>query len=291
MRDDPILVLGSSGKLGGAVARQLRAAGYTIRAATRNPDPADPAAVRFDWSSPLTWMPAVDGCRQVLLVVRPLDVTAAAIVPGFLQDCAALGVEHVVFVSALGADVQVTGPLGLVESYLRHGDLAWTILRPNFFMENFSHGWLLPQLRASGTIELAAGSGRTTFVSVEDVAAAAVKVIGDPAARGRAHDLTGDDPMSHTAVAAALTRASGRPINYVEATEDEMRRAGQRAGLPGGSLEYLLTLYAFVREGLAARKTRDLEPLLGRKPRRFDDFARDNAGAWRVTVAAGGAGA
>ncbi len=282
MSDAPILVLGSSGKLGGAVVRQLRHAGYTIRQATRNPDPSDPAMVRFDWTSPLTWAPAAEGCRQVFLTARPLDVAAAAIVPGFLDECADVGVEHVVFSSSLGTDIQVTGPLGLVESYLRHCGLGWTILRPNFFMENFSHGWLLPQLQSHGRIQLAAGAGRTSFVSVEDVAAAAVTVLADPAARNDVHDLTGGDPMSHTAVAAALTRASGRPINYHEQTVEEMRIAGQRAGLPGGSLEYLLSLYGMVRDGLAARKSDDLRKLLGREARTFDEFAAANADVWRV---------
>ncbi len=221
MSDSPILVIGSTGKLGSAVVRQLQAAGSTVRQATRTPDPANGAMVRFEWTSPVTWGPAADGCRQIFLTARPLDVAAAAILPGFLAECAEVGVEYVVFSSALGTDVQVTGPLGLVEEYLRHCGLAWTILRPNFFMENFSHGWLLPQLQSAGRIDLAAGTGRTTFVSVEDLAAAAVRVLSDPATRGRAYDLTGDDPMSHKAVAAALTKASGRPINYHEQTVEE----------------------------------------------------------------------
>jgi uncharacterized protein YbjT (DUF2867 family) len=149
-------------------------------------------------------------------------------------------------------------------------------------MENFSHGWLLPAIQAQGTIAVAAGSGRTSFVSVEDVAAVAVAAFVEPALRGQALDLTGGDPMSHTAVAAALTRASQRPVNYHEQSEEEMREAGRRAGLPGGKLEYLLAMYAMVRAGLAERRTSAVKDVLGRKPRRFDDFAVANAEAWTV---------
>jgi len=282
MSDAPILVLGASGKLGGEVVRQLRDAGYTTRGATRNPDGENPEQVRFHWGQDDTWAGAVAGCRQAFVTAQPMDIAAAAVVPPFLDLCRSEGVAHVVFSSALGADIQLTGPLGLVESYLRHCDLGWTILRPNFFMENFSHGWLLPDIQASGRISLAAGTGRTSFVSVEDLAGVVVKVFADSSLRGRAFDLTGDDPRSHTAVAAALTRASGRPVNYHEQTEAEMRKAGQRAGLPGGQLEYLLALYAMVRDGLVARKTDTVAQLLARKPRQFEDFAEANADVWRV---------
>jgi len=109
-----------------------------------------------------------------------------------------------------------------------------------------------------------------------------VKVFADSSLRGRAFDLTGDDPRSHTAVAAALTKASGRPVNYHEQTEAEMRETGRRAELPGGQLEYLLALYAMVRDGLVARKTDTVAQLLARKPRQFEDFAEANADVWRV---------
>ncbi|MEZ4388119.1 MAG: NAD(P)H-binding protein [Candidatus Krumholzibacteriia bacterium] len=285
----PILVTGASGTLGRAVLRHLQAAGYTTRGATRNPDRGGlgAEAVRFDWGSPLTFRPAVEGIKQVFLTLRPLDIAAAIVVPDMLEDCRLMGVEHVVFVSALGADEQPTGPLGLAESVLRSSGLEWTILRPNFLMENFSHGWLRPEIQAAGRIELPAGRGRTSFVSVEDVAAVAVTIFGKADLRGRAHDLTGDDPMSHTAVAAALTRASGRPVNYEAITEAEMRERGRRAGLPAGRLEYLLALYALVREGEVSRVSRSVAEILGRKPRRFDDFAVANADRWRVSVAAG----
>ena len=282
MSDAPILVLGASGKLGEEVVRQLQDAGYTTRRATRNPDGEHPEQVRFHWGRHDTWAAAVAGCRQVFVTAQPLDITAAAVVPPFLDVCRQAGVGHAVFSSALGADLQQTGPLGLVESYLQHCGLDWTILRPNFFMENFSHGWLLPDIKASGRINLAAGAGRTSFVSVQDVAAVVVEVFADASLRGQTFDLTGDDPRSHTAVAAALTRASGRPVNYHEQTEAEMRQAGRRAGLPGGQLEYLLALYAMVRDGLAARKTDTVARLLARKPRQFQDFAEANADAWRV---------
>ena len=113
----PVLVIGASGKLGREVVRQLQAAGYTTRCATRNPDRHPDLGdhrVRFDWNSPLTFEPALDGVSRVFLTARPLDIAAAAVVPGFIDECRTAAVEHVVFSSALGADVFKAGPLALV---------------------------------------------------------------------------------------------------------------------------------------------------------------------------------
>jgi len=240
--------------------------------------------ISFDWTRPETWPDAVAGARGVLLAARPLDVAAAAILPEFLDLCRQSGCEHVVFSSAFGTDAQPSAPLALVESYLQHCGLAWTILRPNFFLENFSHGWLLPDIRAAGRISLAAGDGRTSFISVRDVAAVAVVAFTDPAHRSRAYDLTGGDAYGHRAVAAALTRASGRPVNYEPVDEDAMREMGRRAGFPGGQLEYLLALYRLVRAGKAAKVESTVARLLGRKPVSLEAFAQEHAAAWRVAV-------
>lgn len=281
---DPVLVTGSSGLIGSAVSRRLQQAGYTTRCATRNPDRSDLAGdpVRLDWDDPRTFPGAVAGVRQVVLVLRNLDVCAVPVVAPFLDECRQAEVEHLLFVSALDADHQRVGPLGLCENMVRASGMQWTVLRPNFLMENFSHGWLHIPIQTGGTIDLPAAKGRTSFVSVVDVAEVAELVLGDAERRGRAYDLTGDDPMSHTAVAAALTRASGRPVNFVDMTGDAMRELGRRGGLPAGKLEYLLALYSLVREGRVERKSGDIKELLGRKPRTFDDFAQANAAAWKV---------
>ena len=280
---DHILVTGASGKLGREVVKQLREAGHMVSGATRSPERL-PGGVRFDWTQPETWPGAIGEVRQVFLTARPLDIAAAAILPDFIDQCRSAGVEHVVFSSSLGTAEQPAGPLGLVESYLRYSGLDWTILRPNFFMENFSHGWLLPEISKNGTITLAADKGRTSFISVVDVAAVAVAVLADPQLHGQDHDLTGGDALSHTAVAAALTKASQRPVNYVPVDPLTMRERGRRAGLPGGQLEYLMILYRQVRAGKAAKVRPTVSRLLGRKPITFDAFAQANAAAWRVTA-------
>jgi len=284
---ESILVTGASGKLGREVVRQLRASGYYTRVVSRNPERGvsellGDECLHFDWDKPESYLPVIEGATRVFLTARPLDTNAAEVVPVFLDHCSEAGVQHIVFSSALGADHHHMGPLSLVESHLMNLGVAWTILRPNFFMENFSQGWLAPSIKSEGRINLSAGSGRTSFISVNDVAAVAAKVFSGTTHHGKAYNLTGDDPMSHTAVAAALTKASGRPVNYHEISDEDLRETGRRAGLPGGQLEYFVRLFQMVREGYSAKVYPDVKELLGRDPIGFDEFARANANVWKV---------
>ena len=59
MEEQPILVLGATGTTGRRVAGRLRAAGFGVRAASRQGE------VRFDWSDPASWEPAVAGTARM----------------------------------------------------------------------------------------------------------------------------------------------------------------------------------------------------------------------------------
>jgi uncharacterized protein YbjT (DUF2867 family) len=82
------------------------------------------------------------------------------------------GVDHIVFISALGVDQNEEAPLRIIERHLMNSGVNHTIIRPNFFMENFSTGFIAPMI-AQGGVFLAAGDGKTSFISTRDIAEAA----------------------------------------------------------------------------------------------------------------------
>lgn len=283
---DPILVLGARGKLGRAVVEHLREAGAPTRCATRDPgccghDCVGGGCARFDYDRPETFAPALAGVNHVFVVARPLDAAAAHVMIPFLQACDAGTVEHVVLISAFGLDRDPAAPLGQVEAYLRGSGLGWTILRPNFFMENFSHGDLRGAIAGGGVIPVCAGGAATSFISVEDVAAVAVKTLREPGHMGRTYDLTGEESLDHAQVAAILTDLLGRPVRYLDLPEADLRAGLEQAGLGAAAIGYLLRLYALVRAGHCASVRPTVAELLGRRPRTFAEFARASADAWR----------
>jgi len=86
------------------------------------------------------------------------------------------------------------------------------------------------------------------------------------------------------AVAAAISRATGRPVQYMDISPAEAKLGMKAAGMPDWAIESMIELYEFQRDGRAERVSGAVEEIAGRAPFSFDDFARDNAAAFRAAA-------
>ena len=137
-----ILVVGATGNLGSEVVRQLVSSKNKVRVAVRNPAnyPAPSPlveAIRFDFDDPTSFCPALDSIDRVFLISRPLDPEAPSVLAPVIQASKQAGVKQIVFLSALGVDQNEEAPLRQVERLLESSGIGYTVLRPNFFMDNF----------------------------------------------------------------------------------------------------------------------------------------------------------
>jgi uncharacterized protein YbjT (DUF2867 family) len=148
-------------------------------------------------------------------------------------------------------------------------------------MENFSEGFLSATIKGVNGIWLAAGEGRTSFISVQDIAAVAAACFSDPS-RHQELDLTGPEALSHGEVAEIISQASGRPVVYQSLTDEQMADGARAAGVPESAIDYMMTLYGVVRAGYAAAVTRDVQKAIGRPPIPFREFAQQHKSAWNV---------
>ena len=276
-----ILITGASGSLGRAATAALNAGGFSIRAVSRNPQHLAAGAaetVHFDYLDRAGYPSVLEGMEGVLLIAPPLDVEAAAKLIPFIDEAKVSGVAHIVLNSALGVDANEAAPLRRIERHLMDSGVGYTILRPNFFMENFSTGFLAPMVR-QGAIYLAAGDGKTSFISTRDIAAvAAAAFAGGP--QGKEYNLTGPEALDHNQVVRLISQASGREIAYHAISEEEMIQGAMQNGLPRSSAEFMGVLYSVVRNGWAAGVTDDVRRVTGRAALSFEEFVRQNAEAW-----------
>ena len=282
MNRKPILVTGASGVLGRAIVTTFTEAGLSVRQAVRNPEKAKSGveSVRLDFTEPATISPALAGIGGLLLMAPALDPNAPAELGPVVARAKDVGVQHIAFISAFGVNYNEQAPLRVVEHIVIDSGVPYTILRPNFFMENFSEGFLSGSIKGQGGIFLAAGDGKTSFISVRDIAAAAFKAFQSPLA-GQELDLTGPEALDHSEAAKIISEASGRPVAYHSLTEEQMVAGARAIGMPEPAIAYLTVLYGAVRAGYAAAVTSDFEKVTGRKPIAFKDFTQTAVAAWK----------
>ncbi len=278
-----ILVTGATGNLGRAVVEALCKNGFNVKAGSTNPQktpwPPGVEAAKVVYEDPNTINEALKGTQGLFLLAPPLDPDAPAKLIPFIDKAKSAFVGHIVFISALGVDKDEQAPLRIIERHLMGSGMSYTILRANFFMENFSTGFIAPMI-AQGGIFLAAGDGKTSFISTADIAEVAAQAFKREST-GMEYNLTGPNALDHTEVALILSDVSGKDIKYFALTEEAMLRGARENGMPEGAVQYLATLYSVVRNGWMATITEDVLRVTGKAPIPFAEFARKNASAWK----------
>ncbi len=277
-----ILVTGASGVLGREIVTTFIEAGLPVRQAVRNPEKARAGvdSVRLDYLDSATVRPALADVDRLLLMAPPLDPNAPAELGPVVTIAKEVGVQHIVFVSALGVNYNEQAPLRVVEHIVMDSGIPYTILRPNFFMENFSEGFLSAMIKGQNGIFLAAGDGKTSFISVRDIAAAALVSFRKPLTN-QEFDLTGLEALDHSDAARIISEVSGRPVSYQPLTEEQMIAGARAIGMPESAIGYLTVLYGVVRAGFAAGVTADFEKITGKKPIAFRRFAQTAVKSWK----------
>jgi uncharacterized protein YbjT (DUF2867 family) len=266
------LVLGATGKTGSRVAADLINRGLPVRTAARSG-----ADVDFDWSNRDSYAPALDAVDRVYLMAPIMRLDFAEDVSTFLDEAEAAGVQHVTFLSAYDAPEPID--TRSVELDLLHRQrLGLTILRPAWFMQNFSETFLKP---INGAIIVPTGNGSEAFIAVEDIAAVAAATLAAPTAHaGAAYNLTGPEALTVSEVAAIISGATGQAIVHLNLDREAWIAGAVANGIPAEYGAVLRQLTETVASGNGSRPNDTFERVTGTPPRTFRDFARKHAAAW-----------
>lgn len=278
-----ILVTGGTGKTGRRIVKLLNRRGVPAYAATRSP--RTPREARFDWHDPAGFEDALDGIGAVYLVAPIGDPAPLVAMQPFIDLALERNVERFVLLSA--SMIEAGGPLmGTVHAYLAAHAPAWTVLRPSWFMQNFSEQQHRETIRAEGRIYSATGDGRVPFIDAADIAAVAVEALTAVSFVGGDLVLTGPALLSYDEVAKQITAACGRPITHHRLTASELADRFAAAGMPHDFAQALAAMDTAIAGGAEQRLTRAVEAITGRWPGPFEAFARAAAPAWLQASAA-----
>ncbi|MEV4343312.1 NAD(P)H-binding protein [Actinoplanes sp. NPDC049596] len=208
-----ILVTGATGNIGRMVVDELLAAGADdIRALTVDPGraalPAGVDVARGFVGRPETLRPALDGVDVMYLAPH---------IPTAHEACrlaADAGVRRIVDLAGAKGDHWQA-----IEDGVEASGIPWTHLEPGEFMAN-ADLWA-PQIRAGNEVRDAYGDVANAAIAQEDIAAVAAHVILNPGHDGKSYELTGPETLTRREKVAAIGRALGRDLHYIELPYDE----------------------------------------------------------------------
>lgn len=273
-----ILVTGGRGTTARRVTAGLRALGREVRVASRSAGGA--GGVAFDWTEPGTYAAALAGVTAAYLVAPTSEADPRAVMQAFLGEAVRAGVRRFVLLSA--SPLALDGPLmGGVHGWLQRNAEQWAVLRPTWFMQNFSEGAHLSTILRDGAIYSATGRGRVGFIDAEDIADVATLALTAPTAFNNDVILTGPELLTYDDVAARVSAASGRTVEHVALSESALVERLRAGGLPADYAPVLAAMDTAIAGGAEARLTACVQELLGRPPRPFAAFARRAAAVWR----------
>lgn len=266
-----IALTGSTGKVGRELVQELKAAGADFMVVSRDPVKAAAtlggvSAVAGDFARPDSLAPALEGADKAFLL-PPTDPAQVGWEKSFVAAAKKAGVRHVVKLSVAGAAKDTPVRIGAWhhegEEELRNSGLAWTMLQPSFFLQNFLGN--ASTIKGQGAFYGAMGTGKVSMVDARDIAAVAAAALTKPGHEGKTYVLA---TQSHTYAEAAqvFSKSLGRKISYVDVGPTKARESMLAAGLPDWYADALLELFAAVRAGHVGDTSPDCERILGRPP-------------------------
>jgi uncharacterized protein YbjT (DUF2867 family) len=279
-----ILVTGATGQAGSEVVRAMRARGERVRAFVRDPlrareqlgDGVELAVGDFDDRRSVH--AALDGVDDVVLSCAD-DPRRVAWETSAIDAAAAAGARRIVKLSAVGAAPGARVAFwewhDRVERHVMASGVPGVILRSSFYMTNVLAA--AGQVASEGRLYAPAAGARIAMIDPRDVGAAAAAVLSTPGHDGRTYVLTGPEAITYVQVAAALSAATGRAIEFVDVPDEDAKQGLIGAGLPDVVAEHVVRAFAMARQGVAGQVTPTVESLIGRPPRDMASFARDHA--------------
>ena len=268
-----IAVTGATGAFGRLVLADLstRVPADHLVAVVRDPDRAADLAAQgidvrqapYDDLEALTT--AFTGVDQLLFVSGSEVGRRVAQHANVVRAAVGAGVGQVTYTSAPHASdtTLVLAPEHkATEELITGSGLRWTILRNNWYSENYAS--TLASVTETGRLVGAAGEGRVASAARADYAAGAAAVLTTEGHEGVVYELGGDTAWTYADLAGDLASALGRPVEYVSVSAAELDAELTAAGLDEQTRGFLVALDVNVAEGTLAEVTGQLSTLIRR---------------------------
>jgi uncharacterized protein YbjT (DUF2867 family) len=281
-----ILVVGGTGNVGGEVVKELIRRNADVRLLVRKEGASEMKGVEVrigDLLDPVSVANAMDGVDKLYLLnaVVPDELTQGLIAYDLAKR---LKLKHIVYHSVFAVerfrDVPHFASKLAIENAIREFDVPFTIIRPNYFMQNDAS--LKDALKKTGVYPMPLGTVGISAVDVRDIAEATAVALTTDAHFGKIYNLNGPELLSGPKVASIWSTLLGKEIRYAGHDMDAFEEQTRKRAPSWSAFDIRMMFQGYLERGFAA-ETGDVETLtrlLGHAPRRYEDFAKETAALW-----------
>ena len=289
MGDKTVLVTGATGTVSTALLGALKGKpGIKLRALVHDPAKGDALkqqgidVVAADLEEPDTLPEAFDGV-EILFLLTPASALEPSMGSNAVAAARKAGVKHIVRNSAIKAGHDAPNRNGrlhaLVEESVKASGLAWTILRPHYYMQNLLSS--AQSVASDGMLYMNMGDAPVGMIDGRDVGVLAAKIIQDPGKHaGKVYTPTGPEKATMAQAAQDLSLVLGKPVNYVALPQQAARQAMLGFGLPRWFVGNVVDYGTVYSEGWGDFTTNDFKEVTGQEARSFKRFVTDFAQAF-----------
>jgi uncharacterized protein YbjT (DUF2867 family) len=225
-----LLVIGASGFVGGYLARELLAQGFTVRCLARRPEAVSNLSgcevVKGDIADRASLEAALEGCAAVYVSIHTLspqkpnsggfmDIEKQGI-RNLIAACKAKGVRRLIQVTSLGVERDApslwTRERWNEERELIASGLDATFIHPGMIVGIGGRGFGMTVAQAKSRVALVIGNGRARMrgIAIGDLVYYLIGVLDEPRSFGQAYDVGDDEVPSSNAMIDMVAKVLGK---------------------------------------------------------------------------------
>lgn len=276
-----ILLTGGTGKTSSRIASLLKEQGTPAIIASRSGTGLhDFPGCKFDWNDDATYgnpFALASDITTIYLVLPQLDI--AGPVKAFIDYAVDKQVMRFILLTSSASEGHIPSH-GAIHQYLADKKVEYGVLKPTWFMENFSEQAHLHTIRNENKFYTASGSGKIPLIASADIAAVAARLLTDSQPHNRDYLILGPELLTYDDAAKILSEALGREITHVNLSKQQLQEGMLSAGLPQDYAEVLAGLSAGAADGSEERLSPAVKDITGKEPVTFRDFVAQNKAVW-----------
>ncbi len=280
-----ILITGATGNVGLSVLKfisnqsnnlQVFAGVRNIETDTKRLKDFNVSIVSFDFENIQTFKPALKEMDVLFLLRPPQLADVSKFFEPLIDEAIRSKIKHIIFLSVQGVENSKIIPHHKIEKLITVSKIAFTFLRPAYFMQNFTTT-LRNDLVNNQRIYLPAGQAKFTLVDVDDIGAVTAKILTEPQNHiNKSYELTNNETLTFTEMADKISKGVGKTIKFVSPNLLQFYLAKRKENVPSMLILVMIMLHYLPRFQKTPKTTYWVKNITGQEPKSFDNFVLSN---------------